>query len=575
MNIEKKGDYQVINKPLPIGIDNFEMLVTRGYYFIDKTMLIKDLLDNKASVNLFTRPRRFGKTLNISMIQYFFEDRHNEITGEKEDKSYLFKGLDIESAGENYTSHMGQYPVINLSLKSAKQGDLQLAFQCLREEISNEFRRHLYILESDKLATEKEEYMRIVRREDDMKLYATSLRFLSHCLEKYHEKNVIILIDEYDVPLENAFFEGFYKEMISFIRSLFESALKTNPSLEFAVITGCLRISKESIFTGLNNLKIISILDDRYVEYFGFTNDEVMKICSDYNMPQKYEEIKNWYNGYIFGSVNVYNPWSVMQYVDDLKTNINRLPSSYWANTSSNSIVKSLIERADDITKGEIEALIEGKTIEKPIHEDITYDEVYDTMDNLWNFMFFTGYFKKINERISEENIRYIELAIPNEEVKYIFRTKVLKWFNEQINQHDKTRLFEAVLSKNPEIFEEELGKLLIETISFNDAYENFYHGFLTGVLSHMKGYIVKSNREGGRGRSDLFIKAVSKRGIAIVIEFKIANNIDDLEKRADEAIKQIEDRQYDKELSSEGYKNIFKYGIAFYQKDCLVKIKE
>ena len=563
-------------KPLPIGIDNFEMLITRGYYFVDKTLLIKDLLDNKAAVNLFTRPRRFGKTLNMSMLQYYFEDRRDEFTGEKIDNSYLFEGLNIKAEGEKYTKDMGKYPVINLSLKSAKQRSLDLAFQCIREEISNEFKRHKYIIESDVLKAEKEHFMKIVNNDKDMSLYITALKFLSDCLNKYHNEKVIILIDEYDVPLENAFFEGFYKEMIGFIRSLFESALKTNSSLEFSVITGCLRISKESIFTGLNNLKIISILDDRYAEHFGFTDEEVVKICDDYNMEQKYETIKQWFNGYIFGETNVYNPWSVMQYVDDLKANINRLPKSYWANTSSNSIVKSLIERADDITKGEIEALIEGKTIEKPVHEDITYDDVYDNLDNLWNFMFFTGYFKKISERMDENTQEsFVELAIPNLEVKYIFRTKVLKWFNEQIKLYDMTKLFNAIVNKNPELFEVELNNLLLDTISFNDAYENFYHGFLAGVLSNMKGYIVKSNREGGTGRSDLFIKSVSRRGIAIVIEFKIANDIDDLEKKADEAIEQIEDRRYDMELRSEGYKNIFKYGIAFYKKDCLVRIKD
>ena len=563
-------------KPLPIGIDNFEMLITRGYYFVDKTLLIKDLLDNKAAVNLFTRPRRFGKTLNISMLQYYFEDRRDEFTGEKIDNSYLFEGLNIKAEGEKYTKYIGKYPVINLSLKSAKQRSLDLAFQCIREEISNEFKRHKYIIESDVLKAEKEHFMKIVNNDKDMSLYITALKFLSNCLNKYHNEKVIILIDEYDVPLENAFFEGFYNEMISFIRSLFESALKTNPSLEFSVITGCLRISKESIFTGLNNLKIISILDDRYAEHFGFTDDEVVKICDDYNMQHKYETIKQWFNGYIFGETNVYNPWSVMQYVDDLKANINRLPKSYWANTSSNSIVKSLIERADDITKGEIEALIEGKTIEKPVHEDITYDDVYDSLDNLWNFMFFTGYFKKISERMDENTQEnFVELAIPNLEVKYIFRTKILKWFNEQIKLYDMTKLFNAIVNKNPELFEVELNNLLLDTISFNDAYENFYHGFLAGVLSNMKGYIVKSNREGGTGRSDLFIKSVSRRGIAIVIEFKIANDIDDLEKKADEAIEQIEDRKYEMELRSEGYKNIFKYGIAFYKKDCLVRIKD
>lgn len=563
-------------KPLPIGIDNFEMLITRGYYFVDKTLLIKDLLDNKAAVNLFTRPRRFGKTLNMSMLQYYFEDRRDEFTGEKIDNSYLFEGLNIKGESEKYSNDMGKYPVINLSLKSAKQGSLDLAFQCIREEISNEFKRHKYIIESDVLKTEKEHFMKIVNNDKDMSLYITALKFLSDCLNKYHNEKVIILIDEYDVPLENAFFEGFYKEMIGFIRSLFESALKTNSSLEFSVITGCLRISKESIFTGLNNLKIISILDDRYAEHFGFTDDEVIKICKYYNMEQKYETIKQWFNGYIFGETNVYNPWNVMQYVDDLKANINRLPKSYWANTSSNSIVKSLIERADDITKGEIEALIEGKTIEKPVHEDITYDDVYDNLDNLWNFMFFTGYFKKISERMDENTQEsFVELAIPNLEVKYIFRTKILKWFNEQIKLYDMTKMFNAIVNKNSELFEVELNNLLLDTISFNDAYENFYHGFLAGVLSNMKGYIVKSNREGGTGRSDLFIKSVSRRGIAIVIEFKIANDIDDLEKKADEAIEQIEDRKYDMELRSEGYKNIFKYGIAFYKKDCLIKIKD
>lgn len=563
-------------KPLPIGIDNFEMLITRGYYFVDKTLFIKDLLDNKAAVNLFTRPRRFGKTLNISMLQYYFEDRRDEFTGEKIDNSYLFEGLNIKGESEKYTKYIGKYPVINLSLKSVKQGSLDLAFQCIREEISNEFKRHKYIIESDVLKTEKEHFMKIVNNDKDMSLYITALKFLSDCLNKYHNEKVIILIDEYDVPLENVFFEGFYKEMISFIRSLFESALKTNSSLEFSVITGCLRISKESIFTGLNNLKIISILDDRYAEHFGFTDDEVIKICEDYNIQQKYETIKQWFNGYIFGETNVYNPWSVMQYVDDLKANINRLPKSYWANTSSNSIVKSLIERADDITKGEIEALIEGKTIEKPVHEDITYDDVYDNLDNLWNFMFFTGYFKKISERMDENTQEnFVELAIPNLEVKYIFRTKILKWFNEKIKHCDMTKMFNAIINKDVELFEIELNKLLLDTISFNDAYENFYHGFLAGVLSNMKGYIVKSNREGGTGRSDLFIKSVSRRGIAIVVKFKIANDIDDLEKKADEAIEQIEDRKYDMELTSEGYKNIFKYGIAFYKKDCLIKIKD
>ena len=392
---ENGGRFTMRNKPLPIGIDNFEMLITRGYYFVDKTLLIKDLLDNKASVNLFTRPRRFGKTLNMSMLQYFFEDERNEFDGSKKENKYLFDGLNIMNEGEKYTSHMGKYPVINLSLKSAKQPTLDLAFQCLREEISREFERHEFILNDERFHSKREKFLEILNESRDMSFYITSLRFLSECLEKYYNKKVIILIDEYDVPLENSFFRGFYVEMVDFIRSLFESSLKTNPSLEFAVITGCLRISKESIFTGLNNLEIISILNKSYDEYFGFTPEEVKRICCDYNIEEKYELIKEWYNGYIFGDANVYNPWSVVRFVKDLGFNINEYPSSYWANTSSNSIVKSLVDRADDETKKEIEMLIEGKTIEKQVYEDITYDEIYKSMDNLYNFMFFTGYFKK------------------------------------------------------------------------------------------------------------------------------------------------------------------------------------
>lgn len=561
-------------KPLPIGIDNFEKLIEKDYYFVDKTLLIRDLIDNKADVNLFTRPRRFGKTLNMSMIQYYFEDIRNEFTGEKQDNSYLFENLNIMKAGEKYTKEMEQYPVINLNLKSAKQGDKDLSFMCLREEIAAEFKRHKFILKSKDLKDEKERYTKIMLEKSDMSLYATSLKFLSRCLYKYYNKKVIILIDEYDVPLENSFFRGFYQEMIDFIRSLFESALKTNPYLEFSVITGCLRISKESIFTGLNNLEIISILDKSYDEYFGFTDQEVKKVCSDYNMPEKYELIKEWYNGYIFGNTNVYNPWSVMRYIKDLTFDKNEYPSSYWANTSSNSIVKSLIERADDETKAEIETLIEGKTIEKPVHEDITYDEVYDTMDNLYNFMFFTGYFKKVDERMDKDDNRFLELAIPNKEVKYIFRTKILKWFNMKIKNRDFTKMYDAIINKDATVFEEELSDILLETISFNDAYENFYHGFIVGVLLNMKRYIVKSNRESGKGRSDIFIRSVSRRGAAVILELKIAKTFDELEKRADDALKQIEDKKYEMELRDDGYKNIIKYGIAFFKKDCVIKEK-
>ncbi|ACD24575.1 AAA family ATPase [Clostridium botulinum] len=555
-------------KALPIGVDNFEMLITRGYYYIDKTLLIKDLLDNKASVNLFTRPRRFGKTLNMSMLQYYFEKR-------EEDNAYLFENLNIMKAGEEYISHMGQYPVINLSLKSAKQPNFELAFKCMKEEITNEFRRHEYILKSDKLNNEKEQYLRIVKGDDEDGLYITSLKFLSQCLEKYHNKKVIILIDEYDVPLENAFFEGFYDKMIAFLRSLFESALKTNSSLEFSVITGCLRISRESIFTGLNNLNIVSILNDRYAEHFGFTDDEVKKILKDYKLEEKYGVIKEWYNGYIFGSTNVYNPWSVVKYIYDLLPNINAFPTSYWANTSSNSIVRSLIERADSVTKREIESLIEGKTIEKKVHEDITYNEMYDSMDNLWNFMFFTGYFKKVSERMDEEDNHYITLKIPNKEVKYIFKNKILKWFHDKVKVKDLSKMYSAIFSKDVETFQKELNAMLRQTISFNDAYENFYHGFTLGVLANMHDFLVKSNREAGDGRSDIFIKSLSIFEPCVILELKVCDKPKEIFKKCDEALAQIEAKNYEEELKEEGYENIIKYGISFYRKDCVIKVKE
>ncbi|MBW6409670.1 AAA family ATPase [Clostridium weizhouense] len=555
-------------KALPIGIDNFEKLITREYYYIDKTLLIKDLIDNKADVNLFTRPRRFGKTLNMSMLQYFFEKR-------EENNSYLFEGLNIMQAGEKYTSHMGQYPVINLSLKSAKQPNFELAFKCIKEEITNEFRRHEYILQSDELTNEKEQYLRIVKGDDEEGLYITSLKFLSQCLEKYHKKKAIILIDEYDVPLENSFFEGFYDRMISFLRSLFESALKTNSSLEFAVITGCLRISKESIFTGLNNLEIISILNKSYDEYFGFTQKEVNKMLEDYNLMDKETLIKDWYNGYIFGDAKVYNPWSAVRFIKDLKINTNAFPTSYWANTSSNSIVKSLIEKADSVTKKEIELLIEGNTIEKRVHEDITYDEVYDSMENLWNFMFFTGYFKKVGERMDEEDNHYISLKIPNKEVKYIFKNKILKWFHDKVKVKDLSKMYEALLNRDVETFQKELNNMLIQTISFNDAYENFYHGFVLGVLANMHDYIIKSNREGGKGRSDIYIKSLSIFKPAVIIELKVCDKPKEIFKKCDEALEQIERNKYDLELIDEGYEDIIKYGISFYRKDCIIKLKE
>lgn len=559
-------------QPLPIGVDNFEMIITRNYYYIDKTGLIKELLDKRGMVNLFTRPRRFGKTLNLSMIQFFFEDTR-DFYGKKKDNKELFAGLTIMEAGEEYVAHMGQYPVINLSLKGGKQPDFQMACALMIREIADEYKRHYFILQGDMLEDERERYKRIAAEKATREEYADSIKFLSKCLYNYYGKKVIILIDEYDVPLENAFHRGFYEEMIDFIRSLFESALKTNDSLEFAVITGCLRISKESIFTGMNNLNIISILSNEYDEYFGFTEAEAKKICADFGLMEKYDIMKEWYNGYIFGDTNVYNPWSLISFVKDLLEDINQYPISYWANTSSNSIVRKLIEMADEDVKGEIETLISGKTLVKEIHEDITYDEVYETMNNLWNFMFFTGYFRKVRLWMNEEDKTFAQIAIPNREVRYIFNNKIIGWFKEQVKQRDRTRLFAAIVNKDPETMEEEIGDMLLETISYLDSHENFYHGFIAGILTGMSGYRVISNREGGKGRSDLFIKHGSRRKPAYIIEFKVAESIEQLDKKAEEALNQIDDRNYVRELNDDGYAVVVKYGIAFFGKDCVVRI--
>lgn len=373
--------------------------------------------------------------------------------------------------------------------------------------------------------------------------------------------------------LESAYYNGYYDEMIDFMLiCCLRGHLRTNDYLEFAVITGCLRISKESIFTGLNNLKINSILADNYDEFFGFTEEEVKEMLSIYNLDVKYDEVKNWYNGYVFGSANVYNPWSSIMYVDDHVANINRLPVSYWANTSSNSIIKDLIERADDIVKSEIEGLIAGETIEKPVHEDITYGEIHESQDNLWNFLFFTGYLKKVSERFDDDTKNtFLTLKIPNWEVEYIYREKIHSWFGKKVKETDRTVLFNALTGFDAKTFEIEMGKLLRQSISFNDYYENFYHGFLVGILIGMDGYIVKSNREGGQGRSDIFVKPLDMTNPGIVIEIKVADSMRNIEEKAKEANAQIIEKGYEDELLCEGFLETRRIGVAFFKKNCKV----
>lgn len=560
------------NKAISIGIENYKQIIDKEYYYIDKTLFIKDLLDKGGAVNVFTRPRRFGKTLALSMIKTYFE-KETDLQGDVTDNSHYFEGKNILNAGEKYTRHMGKYPVISLSLKSAKQPDFQMAYASLIDKIQNEFRRHSYVLNSNILMADQEEkYRKILFGEAENIQYAESLKFLSDCLKKYHETGVIILIDEYDVPLENSFFRGFYDEMIDFIRSLFESALKTNDSLEFAVITGCLRISKESIFTGLNNLGINSILTENYAEYFGFTQTEVEKMLKDYDLEEKIPEVKEWYDGYLFGDTEVYNPWSVINYVYEALANRNAFPKPYWSNTSSNSIVRSLVEKADEEAKAEIEVLIQGGTIEKPVHEDITYEDIDKSQDNLWNFLFFTGYLKKTKEALIEETI-HLTMKIPNREVRYIFRNTIQDWFRQHLEKTDLSTLYKAVLEGDCETFANEVTDQLLECISYNDYKEDYYHGFLCGLLKGCKGYRVISNRESGTGRYDIVMRYPSARGKAMIMEIKMADTFDGLEAGCDKALQQIEDRRYDAELLKDGYRNITKYGICFYKKECMVKV--
>ena len=553
-------------KPLPIGVDNFENLIRNGYYFADKTLFIRELLDMKGEVNLFTRPRRFGKTLNMSMLRYFFEKSG-------EDPAVLFSGTKILEAGEQYLSHMGRYPVISLSLKSMKQPSPELSLAMLKKAVGAEFSRHWQAVHDSGKLTEAalERYVRLRDLNGSDADYADALKYLSECLHACFGEKAVILIDEYDVPLENAWFHGFYDDVLFPVRSLFESALKTNDNLAFAVVTGCLRISRESIFTGLNNLRILSVTDDSCSEYFGFTQQDVDQMLAFYDLSDRTETVKQWYDGYCFGNTEVYNPWSVINFVSSCRRNRNALPRPYWSNTSSNDIVRILVEKSDLSVRREIETLIEGSSITKPVHEDITYEDMQSTQDNLWNFLFFTGYLKKLREFQEEENI-YIEMTIPNREVRYIYKNTVLHWFEEKTEKKELSPLYESILNGDAGKMAEILSENLMETISFYDYQESYYHGFLAGMLKNIGNYIVLSNREAGNGRPDIVLKYPSIRGKAVIIEIKVAGSWKELEKKCTEALKQIEEKNYEAELRREGYQDIMKYGVAFYRKECMVK---
>ena len=580
-------------KKIGIGYEDYKEFVDDDLYYVDKTLLIQEIFENGGKVTMFTRPRRFGKTLALSMLRTFFELEYG-CDGDPVDKRQYFKGKKIMNASERVLSMMGRYPVIKLSLKSAKQPDFYGAFIKLREEIIYEFERHNYLMNSDALTdTEKQDFYDFIsaavkwrRKEEHFKdkdkdeereefekecrRFSTAIKTLSTYLKKYHGRNVIILLDEYDVPLENAYYEGFYTEMIGFIRSLFESALKTNDALQFAVITGCLWISRESIFTGLNHLEINSVLDESFSEGFGFTQQETERMLKDYGLEEKIPEAKEWYNGYVFGEKEIYNPWSVINYVKSVVVNHRKYPSPFWANTSSNAIIRDLVWRADEEIKKELDELVRGKTIEKRIHEDITYDEIQESEDNLWNFLFFTGYLRKVSERKENEDI-YLIMRIPNAEIKSIYKNHIVTWFEKQVKSVDRETLIKAVLEGDTAGIEDYVNSLLAKSISTFDSSEAFYHGFFLSLLYSLPNYSPKSNREEGDGRPDIVLYPDRPKDPVILFEIKTRKKFNEMQDGLEEAYRQIHEKKYEEGIVADGYAGTISFGICFCKKSCIV----
>ena len=552
---------------LPVGIENFEDIRRSGFYYIDKTMLIEQTLNNWSKVTLFTRPRRFGKTLGMSMLRSFFEIGT--------DKS-LFDGLYISQNKSLCDEHMGKYPVIFLTLKGVEGLTFTKAKSMLSEIIKDEADRH-YILNSSEALTsvDKEAFMKILTGNE--KNIENSLKTLSRLLYKHYGKKVVILIDEYDVPLDKAYQNGYYHEMVSLIRGLFGQALKTNDYLQFAILTGCLRISKESIFTGLNNFKVLSIMDTRFDEQFGFTDSEVEELLAAYNLDSHFTEIKEWYDGYHFGNADVYCPWDVINYVDLLRFEPTAKPQDFWSNSSGNALVRSFIDKADVQTKDEIERLIAGEYIEKEISQELTYDEIDKSIANLWSVLFTTGYLTK--QGVTDDG--KVRLSIPNREIKNLFIKKIREWFSDTTANDGKTleQFCNAFVEKDTEKIEELFGDYLWNTISIRDTAvakdkkENFYHGILLGLLGYKASWLIKSNTESGTGYSDILVEVPNNR-TGIVIELKYAEN-GDMDAACSEALKQIEEKSYVDKLKQDGMRNFIKYGIACFKKDCKVVVSE
>lgn len=552
-------------KRIPIGYEDFKQLIDSGFYYVDKSMLIYELLHSGGQNNLITRPRRFGKTLNFSMLKYFFDIN-------EKDNAYLFDGLKISEHYEELAMYRNTHPVITLFLKCAKQGDYREALRGLKYEIQRQFINNKFILDSDKLADEyKDEYKKILSMDEDA-VWSNSIQLLSICLKQYYGTKTIILIDEYDVPLEDAYFSGYYDEMVRFIRSLFESALKTNSALEFSVITGCLRISKESIFTGLNNLAVNSILSNKYSESFGFVQYEVDELMKYYNIEEKSQLMKKWYDGYLFGKSEVYNPWSVLNQVKEWSEDKDISAIPWWTNTSSNNIIRTLVSQADNETKDIIENLIHGGSVETVLKETVTYGDLTENNENIWSFLFFTGYLKikeivKTGEVIGEPTI--YSLVIPNLEIKSCYTDIIIQYFEIYKKAINKDNLYKALLGRNAQDFAEQITDLLRKTISYYDSTESFYNGLISGLLSGNVYYKVESNRETGDERSDLVLYQQDVAQNAVILEFKVCGKNETADDAAKRALKQINDRDYASKAREDGYKNIIKYGVAFKGKMC------
>lgn len=561
-------------KKIPVGIDSFEKIRKYGFYYIDKTRLIEQIMQNWSEVSLFTRPRRFGKTLNMSMLRSFFE------LGT--DKS-LFDGLYISKNKELCEEHMGKYPVIFFSLKSVEGLKFENARYRIIEMIGREAQRYEFLAESDKLSeNEKAQYKALIALDNgkytmDDDILISGIQMLSHLLYKHYGQKTVILIDEYDVPLDKAFENGYYKEMVSLIRGIFGMALKTNDSLQFAVLTGCLRISKESIFTGLNNFEVLSILNTQYDEAFGFTDGEVKQILEDYDLSDHYPDVKEWYDGYHFGNTDIYCPWDVIRYCKNLCADPAALPEDFWSNSSGNAMVRRFIDKADIRTKNEIERLIAGEDIEKDISQELTYDEIDKSIENLWSVLFTTGY---LTHKGCTESGRY-RLTIPNKEVRNLFIRKIREWFSDVTRNDGKTleEFCNAFVDRDPGKIEQIFGDYLWNTISIRDTAtakakkENFYHGILLGLLGYKASWLIKSNAESGTGYSDILVEVPDNR-TGIVIELKYAEDCD-MDAACSRALEQIEEKDYVDKLRQDGMRNYIKYGIACFKKDCKVVIGE